>query len=688
MTRTLEAAEATLATVADPEREAATFKFALEQAHEEMTRQQQKFEQEKAVLSEDLRRLQENVATRSAADEAAKAALRQENRELRKMLGIVQLPQSVLDPAKPASTDEARQLSPPLPVEKSLPPAAVATDSKPADVSTPAVAPTPPPQQQGGSLKTVPTPAQVEAPVIEPLKAAVVQDVVEEKKPASSVHIDAYFKESHPMAADAKPLQMELTMDSPHVAVVHQCTQRGGGFTLRRGMLDNLVSRIAAHPRGVHLVHGAAGMGKTHFMAHLVNALAAEKKILTLPFFVGADFDSADPRRMAQNLFRRAVGMLGGHVPEAELTFDEAFAGLKDCLQKRRGQRLVLVVDAVDRVVCYAPPFPIEWLTEACESCQVVFSVTDVTSLPGLPDVVGDHARLLRQKKRVDTEVELPELGMEERSQLVKSIVLEGRRRDKELLEKKAREEREKLLEERKRKSEVRMQRRLQREKILGTNAKKRRAVREDTLTPADEIVVELVVEEGDDLLAEYELSALLDKAGAGAPFFLSLACAFLHSPLRQLTMLEQVFAMPDTTSGLIANIFEMWENAHGRDVVRLGLSLLECARFGLSESELIEMMAPLCTDSRPLTGDVGEDVQVPPPPQWHAFICDLDMITRPPLIDAGGRTLYLGGGRTGFSHGGAKSGLLMLSHDLLRAEIQVRYRSHSCFWHRVSCIF
>jgi len=85
-----EAAEAHLAQMANPEREAYMHKYALEKLKEEFEGYKKEAAEKQGNLSRDLRRLQENLANRSSADDAAKASMQAEIRELKSQRGLMQ----------------------------------------------------------------------------------------------------------------------------------------------------------------------------------------------------------------------------------------------------------------------------------------------------------------------------------------------------------------------------------------------------------------------------------------------------------------------------------------------------------------------------------------------------------------------------------------------------------------------
>ena len=102
-----EAAEAHLSQMANPEREAYMNKYALEKLQEEFEQYKQDTAAEKAHLERDMRRLQENLANRAAGDDAAKAAMQAEIRELKSNRGLMQFFDGQMVPPKAAPEAQA-----------------------------------------------------------------------------------------------------------------------------------------------------------------------------------------------------------------------------------------------------------------------------------------------------------------------------------------------------------------------------------------------------------------------------------------------------------------------------------------------------------------------------------------------------------------------------------------------------
>ena len=105
-----EAAEAHLAQMANPEREAYMHKYALEKLKEEFEKYKKDVIEKEANVKRDVRRLQENLANRSSADDAAKAAMNAEIRELKSKRGLMQFfDGQVHAPAAPADSGHERR---------------------------------------------------------------------------------------------------------------------------------------------------------------------------------------------------------------------------------------------------------------------------------------------------------------------------------------------------------------------------------------------------------------------------------------------------------------------------------------------------------------------------------------------------------------------------------------------------
>jgi hypothetical protein len=83
LARDLEKAEAELGKNADPEREAYMHKYAHDKLLEEFERYKVEIAEQQKKEAQEMRRMQENLANRAAADDAAKAALRAEIKDLR-----------------------------------------------------------------------------------------------------------------------------------------------------------------------------------------------------------------------------------------------------------------------------------------------------------------------------------------------------------------------------------------------------------------------------------------------------------------------------------------------------------------------------------------------------------------------------------------------------------------------------
>ena len=87
------------------------------------------------------------------------------------------------------------------------------------------------------------------------------------------------------------------------------------------------------------------------------------------------------------------------------------------------------------------------------------------------------------------------------------------------------------------------------------------------------------------------QMALLVGKDSAGTPLYLVAAC----EELRVFGIFEalsgRIRALPRDTAGLFAQVLERLESDHGAPVVRHALSLIACARGGLPEPELLDLL-------------------------------------------------------------------------------------------------
>ena len=87
------------------------------------------------------------------------------------------------------------------------------------------------------------------------------------------------------------------------------------------------------------------------------------------------------------------------------------------------------------------------------------------------------------------------------------------------------------------------------------------------------------------------QLGALLGKAGASSPLYLLAACEELRVFGDYEGLGRRISDLPEDLGGLFGQVLERLERDHGRGLVEDSLSLLACARNGLLEAELLELL-------------------------------------------------------------------------------------------------
>ncbi|HLF83472.1 MAG TPA: DUF4062 domain-containing protein, partial [Blastocatellia bacterium] len=87
------------------------------------------------------------------------------------------------------------------------------------------------------------------------------------------------------------------------------------------------------------------------------------------------------------------------------------------------------------------------------------------------------------------------------------------------------------------------------------------------------------------------QLSLLLGKADSDNPLYVTVACEELRVFGAFERVTERIVSLPDDTAGLLEQVLERLEHDHGRETVRDALTLLECSRQGLLESDMLELL-------------------------------------------------------------------------------------------------
>ena len=180
-------------------------------------------------------------------------------------------------------------------------------------------------------------------------------------------------------------------------------------------------------------------------------------------------------------------------------------------------------------------------------------------------------------------------------------------------------------------------------------------------------------------MLQAYELESFLDKDDSVNVAYLSIAMRHIGSPHRSSTMMETVGEMPPRTDILCSVFLQQLEQRHGASLTFCVLCLLETARAGLSEAELLAAaLLPERSPDPALPGKLGPCLGTVSREQWCAFLGDLQPLLRPvpksKLPEYTHRWEWQGQG----------SIPLVLADGAIIAASQQRYREHKCFWHRI----
>ncbi|XP_046565446.1 telomerase protein component 1-like [Haliotis rubra] len=93
-------------------------------------------------------------------------------------------------------------------------------------------------------------------------------------------------------------------------------------------------------------------------------------------------------------------------------------------------------------------------------------------------------------------------------------------------------------------------------------------------------------------LLDKEQMQLLVTKEDAGRPLYLAISCEELRvfGDFRNLT--SKIHSLPGDLSGVIEIVFNRIIKEYGGDKVLSTLCLIETSRFGLSEAELVELLA------------------------------------------------------------------------------------------------
>ncbi|XP_050419113.1 TPR repeat-containing protein DDB_G0287407 [Patella vulgata] len=104
--------------------------------------------------------------------------------------------------------------------------------------------------------------------------------------------------------------------------------------------------------------------------------------------------------------------------------------------------------------------------------------------------------------------------------------------------------------------------------------------------------IVEQILLEFNKQLDNEQMSLLVEKEDAGRPLWLSVACEELRVSGDFRTLTKKIETLPQDLTGLTKIVFERISKDYGEDFVVATLCVLETSRFGLMESELLELLA------------------------------------------------------------------------------------------------
>ncbi|HLF82648.1 MAG TPA: DUF4062 domain-containing protein, partial [Blastocatellia bacterium] len=87
------------------------------------------------------------------------------------------------------------------------------------------------------------------------------------------------------------------------------------------------------------------------------------------------------------------------------------------------------------------------------------------------------------------------------------------------------------------------------------------------------------------------QMGLLLTKEESENPLYLIVACEELRVFGEFERVTERIASLPEGIAELFEQVLERLERDHGRELVESALSLLECSRHGLLESEMLELL-------------------------------------------------------------------------------------------------
>ena len=704
VTKAKDQAEAHLAQMANPEREAYMHKYALEKLQEEFEKYKADVAAKETKLRQELRRMQENLANRSAADEAAKAALQAEIRELRAERGnLLTRRAENVNPKGEGENEDGKE-------EGDMKAAVQEVKAKSEEALMAA--------NIQIKMKDEVTDVAVEAKA---RKREVVLQKGKEYLKRQGVIADQdegdEFEEKEEVKEKPKIIDFAFNRDVANLqfnndnymrfmveepehgaledGLVDVCSKElvcqkhhldsfgthvvdaygTEPFIARQDALDLLVEFAQTSKHGSLILLGRHGVGKSFVLAAAAKQIQLEDPhAIVCPLFVGATSGSRDTRILLQTLCM----MLSKYSSAKRFqTIPDAIEDVKQYISEiiahlvEQGRPPIIIIDAVSEVQdLYSPPL-LEWLPLLLRESISIMSLLENKEL-----------QVVSSKVQLGYVIELDSFDGEQKIALFRYLVTKHNtavntelNRQKEAMRLKAMAELQRLKDER-------MQRRLQREKIRGPSKRKKKAKKEKHKAEKDEADAkggkegdkeEQEEEEDPGLLGVYETEVVLEKPDSGLAIYLVMAVEFLLSLERKLPALEEASMLPGTFEGLIDHILDQLENKHGKELVRNSMMFLALARYGLSQAELLQLLLSSPEHRANIEDHVDLDSEnflcLKKASDWARFVRDLAPLLRPR------------------GHYDIRAQDLRLRHEGIRVELMKRYCMHKCFWHRATSL-
>eukprot|EP00960_Hanusia_phi_P044701 756778-Hanusia_phi.AAC.3 len=697
VTKAKDQAEAHLAQMANPEREAYMHKYALEKLQEEFEKYKVDVAAKETKLRQELRRMQENLANRSAADEAAKAALQAEIRELRAERGnlLTRRAEVKREEEQPEEGGEENKAQASAQEEKAKSEEAllaanieIKMKDEVNDVAVEAKA-----RKREVMLRKGKEFLKGQGVIAEQDDEFEEKEEVQEKPKI----IDFAFNRDVANLQFNNENYLRFMVEEPEDGsledgVVDVCSKElvcqkhhldsfgthavdaygTEPFIARQDALDLVVEFAQTSKQGSLILLGRHGVGKSFVLAAAAKQIQLEDpETIVCSLFVGATSGSRDTRILLQTLCmmlsKFSIAKKFQKIPDAIEDVKEYISEIISHLVEQ-GRPPVIIIDAVSEVQdLYSPPL-LEWLPLLLRESISIMSLLE-----------NQELQVISSKVQLGYVIELDVFDGEQKIALFRHLVTKHNtavtvelNRQKEAMRQKAMAELQRLKDER-------MQRRLQREKIRGPSKRKKKSKKEKQ--HAEKTQPELKgeneeeqEEQGDPgLLGVYETEAVLEKPDSGLAIYLVMAVEYLLSLERKLPALEEATMLPGTFEGLIDHVLDQLENKHGKELVRNSMMLLALARYGLSQAELLQLLLSspqyrACVEEH-IDLDSESFLCLRKAADWLRYLRDLAPLLRPR------------------GHYDIRAQDLRLRHEGIRVELMRRYCTHKCFWHRATSV-